>query len=122
MDRKGRKRPGVVRTRGKFGQESEKKAGVCPNPGQVRTGKAEKGLELSEPGASSDRKARKRPEYVRIKGKFGQERQENAQGLSESEANSDRKARKRPGAVQTRGKFGQERQKKARVCPNPGQV
>ena len=84
-DRKARKRPESVRIQGKFGQERQENACCCPNPGQVRTGKAKKGLSLSEPEASSDRKGRKRPEFVR-----------------------------------TQGKIGQKSEKKSRVCPNPG--
>ncbi|OHX49204.1 hypothetical protein BBV17_00375 [Cytobacillus oceanisediminis] len=114
--------PVVVRTQGKFGQKSEKKAQVCPNPGQVRSGKAGK-VQSS----------------VRTRGKFGQERQkksrvcpnlrqvwtgkaEKGPSLSEPEASSDREGRKSPESVRTRGKFGQERQKKSRVCPNLRQV
>ncbi|EFV78576.1 hypothetical protein HMPREF1013_01214 [Bacillus sp. 2_A_57_CT2] len=114
--------PVVVRTQGKFGQKSEKRAPVCPNPGQVRTGKVGK-VQSS----------------VRTRGKFGQERQkksrvcpnlrqvrtgkaEKGPSLSEPEASSDREGRKSPESVRTRGKFGQERQKRARVCPNLRQV
>jgi hypothetical protein len=94
---------------------------------------------VSESGAHSDRKEPIKPNRVRIKGSFGQERAHQAkpcpnQGLirtgkspssqtvSESGAHSDRKEPIKPNRVRIRGSFGQEIALQAKPCPNQGLI
>ncbi|MCS0670653.1 hypothetical protein [Cytobacillus firmus] len=105
----------------------------------LRTGKGENGKSESEPGASSDRKRRKRGERVRTGCFFGQEKEktgraspnrmllrtekgENGESESEPDASSDRKRRKREERFRTGCFFGQEKEKSGSVSPNPEHI
>ncbi|MCM3243307.1 hypothetical protein M3598_11170 [Cytobacillus oceanisediminis] len=112
---------------------------MCPKTGQVQTGRTRNSLLLSEEGAGSDRKNRKKPVCVRRRGRFRQEEREiacfcpkkrqvqtrrtgNSLFVSEEEAGSDRKNEKKPVCVRRRGRFRQEEREITCLCPKTGQV
>ena len=63
-DRSSRNSREGVRILVSFGQEQQKSKGSSPNPGLIRTGKAEIREKESESGSHSDRNSRNRKEAV----------------------------------------------------------
>ncbi|MFJ5758690.1 hypothetical protein ACIQAA_06000, partial [Neobacillus sp. NPDC093182] len=66
----------VVRIKGLFGQVKQEKPLRCQNQGSIWTGEARKADALSESRVYSDRRSKKTWCVVRIKGLFGQVKQE----------------------------------------------
>ncbi|WHY77139.1 hypothetical protein QNH20_24150 [Neobacillus sp. WH10] len=79
-DRSSKILPLIVRMQGSFGQVKQEFAFGCPNARLIRTGQAGIYLWLSECKAHSDRSSRNLPSVVRMRGLFGQDKQDLAFG------------------------------------------